>query len=149
MKDALTSEEMMTIGEMCAAFDVTARTLRFYESKDLLAPHRIGQRRLYSRRDRARLKLTLRGRRFGFSLDQIRALLDLYDRGDNQREQLAKSRAAAQDRLREMESRRSELDAAIDDLRAQIRWADETLNAAANRPASADRADYRGAGRAD
>ena len=65
------SNETMTIREMCDEFDVTPRTLRFYESKALLAPRRIGTRRLYTRRDRARLKLVLRGRRFGFSLDEI------------------------------------------------------------------------------
>ena len=66
------ADDVMTIREMCDAFDVTPRTLRFYESKELLAPHREGNRRLYSRRDRARLKLILRGKRLGFSLNEIR-----------------------------------------------------------------------------
>ena len=59
--------ETMTIREMCDAFDVTPRTLRFYESKELLAPIREGQKRLYTYRDRARLTLILRGKRYGFS----------------------------------------------------------------------------------
>ena len=73
------SNETMTIREMCDEFDVTPRTLRFYESKALLAPERIGTRRLFTRRDRARLKLILRGRRFGFSLEEIRQWLELYE----------------------------------------------------------------------
>ena len=72
------NETFMTIREMCDAFDVTPRTLRFYESKELLFPERDGQKRLFTRRDRARLKLILRGKRFGFSLEEIRQLLDLY-----------------------------------------------------------------------
>lgn len=130
------NDVLMTIGDMCAAFEVTPRTLRFYESKDLLAPKRIGQRRLYSRRDRARLTLTLRGKRFGFSLEELRALLDLYDHDDGQAEQLAVSQALAQEKLEEMERRRAELDAAITDLRDRIRWADATLGALRDRMAA-------------
>ena len=75
-------EETQTIQQMCASFGVTARTLRFYESKELLSPKRQGTRRLFTRRDSARLKLILRGKRFGFSLEEIRQLLDMYDIGD-------------------------------------------------------------------
>ena len=71
--------ELMTIREMCDAFDVTPRTLRFYEQKELLFPLREGQKRLYARRDRARLKLILRGKRFGFSLEEIRQWLLIYE----------------------------------------------------------------------
>ena len=70
----------MTINKMCSAYDVTPRTLRFYEAKELLAPIRQGTKRLFTRRDRARLTLILRGKRFGFSLEDIRQTLDLYDR---------------------------------------------------------------------
>ena len=63
--------QYMTIRQMCDAFDVTPRTLRFYESKELLFPLREGQKRLFDKRDRARLKLILRGKRFGFSLEEI------------------------------------------------------------------------------
>ena len=72
--------DVMTIREMCEAFDVTPRTLRFYEAKELLTPIRVGTRRIFTRRDRARLALILRGKRFGFSLEDIRQTLDLYDR---------------------------------------------------------------------
>jgi DNA-binding transcriptional MerR regulator len=105
---------------MCDAFDVTPRTLRFYEQKELLFPIREGQKRLYTRRDRARLKLILRGKRFGFSLEEIRQLLDLYDAGDQQHTQLTRAYEIARTRLAEMERQRDELDAAIADLREQL-----------------------------
>lgn len=65
------TEDLMTIREMCETYDVTPRTLRFYEAKELLFPIREGQKRLFTKRDRARLKLILRGKRFGFSLEEI------------------------------------------------------------------------------
>ena len=77
-----------TIREMCDEFGVTARTLRFYEAKELLFPIRDGQKRLFTKRDRARLKLISKGKRFGFSLEEIRQLLNLYDMGDQQQTQL-------------------------------------------------------------
>ena len=65
--------DTMTIRQMCDAYDVTPRTLRFYEAKELLFPERLGQKRLFTKRDRARLKLIIRGKRFGFSLEEIPA----------------------------------------------------------------------------
>jgi len=114
------TDETMTIREMCEAFDVTPRTLRFYEAKELLFPIREGQKRLFTRRDRARLKLILRGKRFGFSLEDIRQLLDLYDTGDRQQTQLSRTLDIARDRLESMRQQRAELDTAIDDLADQI-----------------------------
>jgi DNA-binding transcriptional MerR regulator len=116
------TEIPMTIRQMCDDFDVTPRTLRFYESKELLFPARDGQRRLYSRRDRARLKLILRGKRFGFSLEEIRQLLDLYDRDDSRELQLAQTYAVAERHLEEMESQRLALDEAIAELKDQMQW---------------------------
>ncbi|MFX0547041.1 MerR family transcriptional regulator [Roseovarius sp. S1116L3] len=116
------SSETMTIREMCDSYDVTPRTLRFYESKELLAPIRQGQKRLFTKRDRARLKLILRGKRFGFSLEQIRQLLDLYDAGDQQYSQLVRTQELAADRLEDMVRQRDELDSAIDELRTQMDW---------------------------
>ena len=87
------TDDLQTIGQMCAAFGVTPRTLRFYEAKELLAPIREGQKRLYTRRCRARLKLILQGKRFGFSLEDIRQLLNLYDIGDQQTTQIARTYA--------------------------------------------------------
>jgi DNA-binding transcriptional MerR regulator len=116
------TDRLMTIREMCDAYDVTPRTLRFYEAKELLFPIREGQKRLFTRRDRARLKLILRGKRFGFSLEEIRQLLDLYDMGDQQQTQLIKTYEIAKARLAEMESRRAELTDAINELKEQMEW---------------------------
>ncbi|MFZ1340897.1 MAG: MerR family DNA-binding transcriptional regulator [Paracoccaceae bacterium] len=116
----MTDKDLMTIREMCESFDVTPRTLRFYEAKELLNPLREGTRRLFTRRDRARLKLILRGKRFGFSLEDIRQTLDLYDRdGSNQAQQL-RTWQLALDRLAAMEAQRAELDEAIAELKAEI-----------------------------
>ncbi|WP_212525436.1 MerR family DNA-binding transcriptional regulator [Actibacterium sp. MT2.3-13A] len=113
-------DELMTIRQMCDAFEVTPRTLRFYESKELLFPIREGQKRLFTRRDRARLKLILRGKRFGFSLEEIRQLLDLYYVGDQQLTQLERTHDVALERLADMERQHAELGEAIKDLRQQI-----------------------------
>ena len=77
-----------TIGDLAREFGVTPRALRFYEDKGLLAPKRRGQNRLYNRRDRARLKLVLLGKKVGFPLVEIREMLDLYDLKDGQVTQL-------------------------------------------------------------
>lgn len=114
--------ETMTIREMCAAFDVTPRTLRFYEAKELLFPIREGQKRLFTKRDRARLKLILRGKRFGFSLEEIRQLLDLYHMDDSQQTQLSKSYELAQRHLADMEAQKAELEEAIGELKDQMAW---------------------------
>ena len=121
------TEEIMTIRQMCDAYDVTPRTLRFYESKELLFPRREGQKRLFTKRDRARLKLILRGKRFGFQLEEIRQLLDLYDKGDQQLTQLTRSYEIAQERLTDLERQRDELTAAIADLKDQMRWGEKMI----------------------
>ena len=112
---------------MCSAFDVTPRTLRFYEAEELLAPRREGRSRRYSARERARLKLILRGRRFGFSLAEIRELLALYDLRDGQVTQLSATRERAGAKLAAMEAQRADLDAAIAELRDQIALVDRLL----------------------
>lgn len=127
--------DYMTIRQMCDAFDVTPRTLRFYEAKELIFPLRDGQKRLYSRRDRGRLKLILRGKRFGFALEEMRQLLNLYDRGDAQEEQLTRTYSAARERLAQMERQRDELTEAIEELRAQLEMGAEML-AAFRKPAA-------------
>lgn len=117
----------MTIREMCDAFQVTPRTLRFYEAKELLFPIREVQKRLFTKSDRARLKLILRGKRFGFSLEEIRQLLDLYDMGDAQLTQLSRTYEVAQDRLNDMIRQRDELNEAIDELKEQMKWGAEMI----------------------
>ena len=118
----MTEDKTMSIREMCDTFDVTPRTLRFYEAKELLFPIRQGTRRLFTKRDRARLKLILRGKRFGFSLEEIRQLLDMYDMGDQGSAQLAKSYELATKHLAEMEAQRDELQTAINELQELMAW---------------------------
>ncbi len=120
--------EVCTIKEMCDLYRVTPRTLRFYESKELLFPIREGQRRLFTRRDRARLKLILQGKRFGFSLEDIRQLLNLYDIGDQQKTQLAKTYELATERLTVMVDQKNELTAAIQDLKEMLQWGEKVLD---------------------
>ncbi|KZX94519.1 MULTISPECIES: MerR family transcriptional regulator [unclassified Sulfitobacter] len=126
------TEDTKTIRQMCDAFDVTPRTLRFYEAKELLFPIRDGQKRLFTKRDRARLKLILRGKRFGFSLEQIRQLLDLYHMGDQQHTQIARTYEIAKERLADMEAQRDELTEAIEDLQAQIKWGEKMISSMNN-----------------
>ncbi len=121
------TDQLMTIREMCDAFDVTPRTLRFYEAKELLFPIREGQKRLFTRRDRARLKLILRGKRFGFALEDIRQLLDMYHLEDKQQTQLTRTFELAVKRLREMETQRNQLNLAIDELKEQLAWGERVL----------------------
>lgn len=121
------TDDTMTIREMCDAFSVTPRTLRFYEAKELLFPVREGQKRLFTRRDRARLKLILRGKRFGFSLEEIRQLLDLYDAGDQQLTQLTRTIEIGHERLADMERQRDELEEAISELKEQLHWGEDMI----------------------
>ncbi len=121
------TQEMMTIREMCDAFDVTPRTLRFYESKELLFPVRQGQKRLFTKRDRARLKLILRGKRFGFSLEEIRQLLELYHVGDQQQTQFERTFEIAQRRLADMVTQRDELNETIEELEEQLKWGEKLI----------------------
>jgi len=120
--------ETMTIREMCDLFGVTPRTLRFYESKELLNPIREGQKRLFTRRDRARLKLILRGKRFGFSLEEIRQLLDLYDEHGNPIAQMREACAVGRRHLDEMMAQRAALDEAIADLTEQLKTGERQLS---------------------
>jgi DNA-binding transcriptional MerR regulator len=108
--------EVFTIRDLTKEFAVSARTLRFYEEKGLLAPRRKGEQRLYSRRDRARLRYVLTGKRVGFSLEEVREMLDLYDLGDGRRTQLQVALAKFQERAAQLEEQRGEIDRAIAEL---------------------------------
>jgi DNA-binding transcriptional MerR regulator len=119
------NDETLTIRQMCEAFAVTPRTLRFYEAKELLFPVRQGTKRLFTRRDRARLTLILRGKRFGFSLEDIRQLLDMYEPDGSNAAQLTRTFQLAEARLHQMEAQRGELDQAIAELRVEL---DRTAN---------------------
>ena len=110
----------MNIREMCEEFNVTPRTLRFYEAKELIFPVRTGQRRSYTHQDRGRLKLILQGKRFGFSLEDIRQLLNLYNLGDQRYTQYLQTIEKSKERLKAMISQRDELSEAIEDLKARL-----------------------------
>jgi DNA-binding transcriptional MerR regulator len=110
----------MNIREMCEEFNVTPRTLRFYEAKELIFPVRTGQRRSYTHQDRGRLKLILQGKRFGFSLEDIRQLLNLYNLGDQRYTQYLQTIEKSKERLKAMISQKDELYEAIEDLKAHL-----------------------------
>jgi DNA-binding transcriptional MerR regulator len=122
------TQEFWTIREMCDQFDVTPRTLRFYESKELLFPKRQGQKRLFTKKCRGRLKLILRGKRFGFSLEDIRQLLEMYDMGDQQQTQLLRTYELATDKLTDLKNQRDEIEETIKELQQQIQWGKELIN---------------------
>lgn len=121
------SDQTFSITELSQEFRVTARAIRFYEDKGLLQPTRQGMTRIYSRRDRARLILILRGKRLGFSLLEIREMLNLYDLGDGQTEQLRVTLKRSQERLRALEAQRHDVEAAIDELHRSVRILEEYL----------------------
>lgn len=116
-----------SITELCKEFEVTPRTLRFYEQKGLLSPARRGWTRLFSYRDRARLKLILRGKKVGFSLEEIKELLDLYSLRDGQLTQLRVASTKMRERLEALEVQRVELDEAILDLHRTVEIVDGML----------------------
>lgn len=109
-------ERLFTVGELASELDVTARALRFYEDRGLLQPRRAGQNRVYTRRDRARLILILRGKRLGFSLAEIRDWLDLYDADPLRVAQMRHLARQVEARLRRLEQQRDDLDATITEL---------------------------------
>jgi DNA-binding transcriptional MerR regulator len=124
--------EVFTIRDLAKEFDVSARTLRFYEEKGLLAPRRNGEKRLYSRRDRTRLRYVLMGKRVGFSLQEVREMLDLYDLGDGQRTQLQVALAKFQERAAGLEEQRADIDRAIAELARASLEIQAMLSARAN-----------------
>ena len=112
----LAAKSHYSIGELCEEFGVTARALRFYEDEALIAPERRGTQRLYSDRDHARLAWILRGKRVGFSLAEIKELLDLYDVGDGRQTQRLKTIELCKGRIAALERQRVDIDATIDEL---------------------------------
>ena len=103
------NRENYTIGQLANEFNVTPRALRFYEQKGLLSPERVGLSRFFSRRDRARLKLIVRGKRLGFALLEIKELLDLYDTGDDQVEQLKETLSHSKNRLKSLNEQKKDI----------------------------------------
>ena len=109
-------DKKLSLKEMCAEFDVTPRTLRYYEYIELLSPEKVGRSRFYGAREKARLKLILRGRRFGFTLEEIRQWLDMYNGHNDNRAQMERMVEMSTAQIAELESRKSQLQEAIDEL---------------------------------
>ena len=105
-----------SISELATEFDVTPRAIRFYEDHGLLAPKRAGQRRIYSLRDRTRLKLTLRGKRLGLTLSEIRELVDMYEPGRGERPQLARFLAVLESHRTSLMQQRTDIEAQLTEL---------------------------------
>jgi DNA-binding transcriptional MerR regulator len=116
MRNNYGKQEMYTIGDLSREFGVTLRTLRFYEDKGLLNPKRQGMTRLYNRRDRARLKLVLMGKKVGFSLVEIKEMLDLYDLKDGQETQLKVALEKFQSQIDVLKQQKLDIEQAIDEL---------------------------------
>ena len=102
-----------SIGELATEFDVTPRAIRFYEDQGRLAPRRDGQRRIYTPRDRTRLKLTLRGKRLGLTLSEIRELIDLYEPGRDERPQLERFLAVLESHKASLLQQRADIEAQL------------------------------------
>jgi len=109
--------ELFTIGELAAAFALSPRAIRFYEDQGLLAPVRAGTQRVYTKRDRARLQLILRGKRLGFSLADIREFLDLYDAGGANRRQMAMTLERTRARIADLEQQLEDITITLAELR--------------------------------
>jgi DNA-binding transcriptional MerR regulator len=105
-----------SIGELAGEFDVTPRAIRFYEDHGLLAPKREGTRRIYSARDRTRLKLTLRGKRLGLTLSEIRELIDMYEPGRDERPQLKRFLSVLEAHKASLEQQRADIEAQLSEI---------------------------------
>ena len=113
-----TQRTEFSISELAREFDVTPRAIRFYEDQGLLSPRREGQRRIYTPRDRTRLKLTLRGKRLGLSLSEIRELIDMYEPGRGERAQLQRFLAVLEAHKAALLQQQSDLEAQLSEIRA-------------------------------
>lgn len=132
----MSDNKTYTITDLAHEFKVTPRAIRFYEDKGLLHPSRQGMMRVYAKRDRARLLLILRGKRLGFSLAEIREMIDLYDLGDGRMEQLTLTLKRSRDRLAALETQQQDIEDAITQLRQDVRILDDFLKLNRDRPAS-------------
>ena len=120
--------ETFSISELAEEYGVTPRAIRFYEEKGLMSPARNGQDRIYSRRDRVRLHLILRGKRLGFSLSDVAEMINSYDLDDGQVEQLKVTLKKSRERMAALEQQRADIDEALEELTETC----ETLNSFLN-----------------
>jgi len=105
-----------SISELAREFEVTPRAIRFYEDQGLISPRRDGQRRIYTTRDRTRLKLTLRGKRLGLSLSEIRELIDMYEPGQDERPQLERFLAVLESHRASLLQQRADIEAQLSEI---------------------------------
>ena len=112
----MNDQKKLTLKEMCTKFDVTPRTLRYYEYIELLQPEKDGRTRLFGSTEMARLELILRGRRFGFSLEEIRQWLELYDQDPNHKTQMEAWLELSGNQIKELEYRKLQLEETIQEL---------------------------------
>lgn len=110
--------ELFTISDLAREFDVTLRTIRFYEEQGLIEPLRDGRQRLFTRRDRTRLRLILRGKRIGLSLAEIREIIDMYQLAHDEASQSQKLLDLLLARRRQLEEQRRDIDAVLDEIGA-------------------------------
>lgn len=131
-KEKVDRDRTWSISQMCRDFDVTPRTLRFYEQKGMLTPARKGWTRIFGYRDRARVKLILRGKRAGFALDEIKEMLDLYNLRDGNKKQLELASVKMKERLIALNEQQVEIEEAIADLKQTVKVVDGMLKAKAS-----------------
>jgi DNA-binding transcriptional MerR regulator len=108
--------ELYTASELGEKLGVSARTLRFYETKELINPTRVGNRRIYNYQDNARMTLILRGKRIGFSLDEIKEFLDLYDADPSQIKQIELLHASVKQRIDQLKQQQQDINLTLNEL---------------------------------
>ena len=126
-----------SIGELAREFDLTTRAIRFYEDSGLLRPARSGRNRVYTARDRTRLKLTLRGKRLGLTLAEVKELVDMYESPRDTHPQLQKFLLVLGAHREQLEQRLSDLHATLDEVRSHEKEAQRLLAPAAKKKKAA------------
>jgi DNA-binding transcriptional MerR regulator len=128
------SQATFTITELSREFDVTPRTIRYYEDQGLLFPRREGLQRVYTKRDRTRLKLALRGKRLGLSLAEIKDVIDMYDTARDEEGQLVKFLAALQQRRAALQQQREDIEALLAEINGFEQQCQDILASEATAP---------------